>query len=188
MHLTKKMNPHDHPTPSFLDSRSLQGISFLLFFACLIAAKCALSEALRQHFGFEVNTALFIWLPSLVIGGAVCLLYITGPGSGFHPYWKSQQFLVPATLVWLAASFSIVRNLPSLLVPASLAIIAAALTFVLGHFLRSIPVKFLAAFWLLGAAVILALPPSASYTLFAILLVAFGATPSGIGYYRIRQG
>ncbi len=179
------MNPPDPPIPEILDKGSLRGILFLLFFACLIAAKCAISEALRQNYGFDVNTALFIWLPSLVIGGAVCLLYITGPGSTFHPYWRSPNFLVPAALIWLTAAFSVVRNLPSLLVPASLAILAAAIAFVLGHFLRSIPVKFLAAFWLLGAVAILALPPTPSFTLFAILLVFCGAVPSAVGYYRI---
>jgi len=62
------MSHPDRPTPEFLDSGSLRGILFLLFFGSLIAAKCAVSEALRQHYGFDVNTALFIWLPSLIIG------------------------------------------------------------------------------------------------------------------------
>jgi len=180
------IQPPPH-TPDFFDTGSLRGILFLLFFASLIAAKCAVSEALRLYYGFDIDSALFIWLPSLVIGGAVCLLYITGPGSSFHPYWKSRQFIIPAALIWLTVAFSVVRNLPSTYVPASIALIAGALAFVLGQFLKSITVRFLTAFWILGAFVIIALPPTPSFAFFGILLILFGAVPSGIGYYKTAR-
>lgn len=188
MLLIKTMSPPPPPIPEVLDTRSLRGLLFLGFFGALIAAKCSASEALRLHYGFAIDSALFIWLPSLVLGGAVCLLYIAGPGPGFHPYWKSKRFLLPATLIWLTVAFSIVRHLPSTLVPASLAVLLAAASFVLGHFLRSIPVKFLAAVWLLGAVACLLLPPTASYTLFAVLLLGAAAVPAGVGYFRCGRG
>ena len=183
----KNMNPRNPPIPEVLDTASLRGLLFLGCFGTLIAAKCAASEALRMHYEFAVNTALFIWLPSLILGGLICLLYIAGPGSRFHPYWRSRHFLIPAGLIWMTASFSIVRQLPSVLVPASISILLAVAAFVLGHFYRSIPVKFLAAIWTFGALVSLLTPPTISFTLFAILLVAAGSIPAGVAYLRIRK-
>jgi hypothetical protein len=180
------MNPPNPRTPEPLDRESLRGILFLCFFGALIGAKCALSEALRLRLGFDVDSALFIWLPSLVIGGAVAILYLLAPGSPFHPYWRSRQFLLPAGLVWLTGSFSIVRNLPSPFVVVALSAICAVAAFVLGRFQDSTPVRFLAAVWFLGALAAAFLGPERSYFLFAFLLVAAGAIPSAVGYFRLR--
>jgi|GEM_PF-1323831 len=187
MLLISKMNQKNLPTPKALDKDSLRGLLFLSFFGTLIAAKCSASEALRLYYEIDISSALFIWLPSLLIGGAVCLLYVAGPGSAFSAYWKSKQFLLPAGLIWLTIAFSIVRQLPSVIVPGSLSVLLAAASFVLGHFVESIPVKFLAAVWLFGAVVCFLFPPVGAYSLFAILLIAAGAIPAGIGTLRIGK-
>ncbi|MGE9291074.1 MAG: hypothetical protein ACQKBT_08795 [Puniceicoccales bacterium] len=184
---TKTMNPKNPPIPEVLDAPSLRGFLFLGFFGALIAAKCSASEALRLYYGFEVNTALYIWLPSLVLGGIVCLLYIVGPGSAFHPYWKSKQFLVPAALIWITVSFSIVRQLPSVVVPASLSILFAVVSLVLGRFYQSIPIQFLAAIWLLGALISFLAPPILTFSVFAVLLISAGSVPAGVGYLQLRR-
>ncbi|MEM0965076.1 MAG: hypothetical protein AAGJ81_02840 [Verrucomicrobiota bacterium] len=180
------MNRPNPLTLEPLDDASLRGLLFLSCFGCLIAAKCAISEALRLYYGFAINSALFIWLPSLVIGGAVCLLYIAGPGSSFHAYWKSKQFLIPAALIWLTIAFSVVRQVPSVLVPGVICLVAAAAAFVLGRIRNSIAVSFLAAFWAFGAALSFFYPPVGSYSIFAILLVLFGSIPCGIGYFHLK--
>lgn len=181
------MNHQSPPIPDVLDVSSLRGLLFLGFFGTLITAKCSASEALRLHYDIAINSALFIWLPSLVLGGLVCLLYIAGPGSRFHPYWRSRHFLIPAALIWVTAAFSIVRQLPSVIVPGSLCILFAVGAFVLGHFYRSIPVKFLAAVWIFGAIICLFVPPVGSFSLFAILLVGAGALPTGYAYFQIGR-
>ncbi len=179
---------HQNPRiPEVLDLPSLRGLLFLGFFATLITAKCSASEALRLHYDIDIDSALFIWLPSLVLGGLVCLLFLAGPGTGFHPYWRSRQFLLPAGLIWLTTAFSIVRHLPSVWVPASLCIILAAASFVLGRLYQSIPVKFLSVVWILGAGVCLVFPPVRSYTLFSILLVVAGAIPTGFASFRLSR-
>lgn len=169
-----------------LDEGSLRGLFFLMLFASIVLAKCALSESLRLRYAFEVNTALFIWLPSLLIGTIVSMLYIAGPGSPFSSYWKSSSFILPATLIALATSFSVIVNLPSTIVPLLLTLLAAGICLTLGKFLHSRPVGFLAAFWIFGGWVALFLPETRSYGLFALLLIFFGAVPSAIAYFRYR--
>ena len=187
MHLTRLMNQRNLPIPEALTDESLRGFLFLGFFGALIAAKCAASEAFRIYYGIEINSALFIWLPSLVLGGAVCLLYIAGPGSGFHPYWRTWRFLVPAALIWLTIAFSVVRQVPSVLVPGTLSIFLAVLCFVLGTLYNSLVVKFLTALWLFAALVCFFTPGFLSYTIFAVSLVIFGATPTGIVFLQLRK-
>jgi len=170
-----------------LDENSLRGLFFLILFASIVLAKCSVSESLRIQYAFEVNTALFIWTPSLIIGIIVSLLYIGGPGSPFSPYWKSFQFMFPALLIALATAFSIIRNLPSTIVPLLIALLAAGICLTLGKFLHSKVVSFLAVFWLFGGWVALFLPEPQSYALFAILLIAFGAVPSTVAYLRYKK-
>lgn len=172
----------NRPIPEVLDPPSLRGILFLSCIGSLIFAKCAASEALRLHYQFTINSGLFIWLPSLVLGGLICLLYIAGPGSVFHPYWRSKQFLLPAAMIWCTVAISIVQRLPSVIVPTLIALVLAAATFVLGHLYRSIPVKFLAAIWLFVGLVCLFSSNTRSYALLSAFLIVAAAIPSGIAY------
>jgi len=179
------MNRSAH-IPEALDRASLRGFLFLGLFAGLILAKCAVSEALRLSYGIEIDSALYVWMPSLLILAVLCVLYIRAPWVGFHPYWQTVHFLAPAFLIGLTVLFSIVRELPSVLVPVSLSVLLAVGIFVLGQLFQSLPVRFLALVWLFAALVEAFYPAEWSYGIFAVLLVLGGTLPAAIGYVRLR--
>ncbi len=187
MHSINPKSPMNRPIPEVLDHQSLKGILFLSFFGTLITAKCSASEAARLYYQFSIDSGIFIWLPSLILGGLVCLLYIAGPGSAFHPYWRSKQFLLPAAMIWVTVAFSIVLQLPSVVVPAMISGVLAMASFTLGHFYRLIPVKFLSAIWVFVALICLFSSNTKAYGLLAAFLVIAGAVPCGIAYLKMGK-
>jgi hypothetical protein len=161
-----------------LDEGSARGLFFLLCFGTLILAKCALAQHLHMRFGMEFDIKLFLWLPSLLVGGVVGLLYIAGPGSPFNGYWRERQFLIPLTLIWLSVLASVLLYLPSRWVVLALAGFFAANWLTVGAFFRLIPVTFLAVLWAFFS--LLAAFPELSrlYLLFGLQLIVFGFLPS----------
>lgn len=152
----------------------------IFFFLTIILAKCAWVEVARYHFEIEVQTNLYVWLPSLLIGGLCVFLYSIGPNSPFRGLFSNVLASPLLVAGWAAFVFVAVWYVPAAPVTGIIAFLVASAFLYLGRVLMLKSLFLLGVIWVVLTAILLMIDPLPAYALLGSGLLLAGALPTGL--------